>query len=68
MNLADLLYVKIDAAHRFDEFYHFHIDVDKDEFYYSVMQSDGNHFDGDVVSNSFDKTFWDEDNFFLPNM
>ena len=29
---------------------------------YSVMQSDGNSFDGDVVSDSFNKTFLDEDN------
>ena len=28
---------------------------------YSVMQSDGNNFCGDVVSDSFNKTFWDED-------
>ena len=29
---------------------------------YSVMQSDGNSFDGDVVSDSFNKTLRDEDN------
>ena len=29
---------------------------------YSVMQSDGKSFGGDVVSNSFNKTFRDEDN------
>ena len=29
---------------------------------YSVMQSDGNSFYGDVVSDSFNKTSWDEDN------
>ena len=29
---------------------------------YSVMQSDGNSFGGDVVSDSFNKTFWDENN------
>ena len=29
---------------------------------YSVMQSDGNSFCGDVVSDSFNKTSWDEDN------
>ena len=28
----------------------------------SVMQSDGNSFDGDVVSDIFNKTFRDEDN------
>ena len=27
-----------------------------------MMQSDGNSFDGDVVSDSFNKTFRDEDN------
>ena len=29
---------------------------------YSVMQSDGNNFYGDVVSDSFNKTSRDEDN------
>ena len=29
---------------------------------YSVMQSDGNSFCGYVVSGSFNKTSWDEDN------
>ena len=29
---------------------------------YSVMQSDGNNFGGDVVSYIFNKTFRDEDN------
>ena len=29
---------------------------------YSVMQSDGNSFGGNVISNSFNKTFRDEDN------
>ena len=29
---------------------------------YSVMQSDGNSFYGNVVSNRFDKAYWDEDN------
>ena len=29
---------------------------------YSVMQSDGNSFGGVVVSDSFNKTFRDEDN------
>ena len=28
----------------------------------SVMQSVGNCFGGDIVSESFDKTFWVEDN------
>ena len=27
------------------------------------MQSDGNSFCGDVVSDSFNKKFWDKDNF-----
>ena len=31
---------------------------------YSVMQSDGNSFCGDVVSESFYETFRDEDNNF----
>ena len=29
------------------------------KWYYSVMQSDGNSFSGDVVSGSFKKTSWD---------
>ena len=29
---------------------------------YSVMQSDGNSFCGDVVTGSFNKISWDEDN------
>ena len=29
---------------------------------YSVMQSDGNSFGGDVVLNSFNKASWDEEN------
>ena len=28
---------------------------------YSVMQSDGNSFYGDVVSDSIKKTYWDEE-------
>ena len=32
------------------------------QYVYSVMQSDGNSFGGDVVSNSFNKTFRAEDN------
>ena len=31
-------------------------------FMYSVMQSDGNNFYGDVVSDSFNKTYRGEDN------
>ena len=31
---------------------------------YSVMQSDGNIFCGDVVLYSFNKASWDEDNIF----
>ena len=30
--------------------------------FYSVMQSDGNSFGGDVVSDSFNKTLRDEEN------
>ena len=35
---------------------------DWDKCSYSVMQSDGNSFGGDVVSDNFNKTFRDEDN------
>ena len=31
---------------------------------YRVMHSDGNSFRGDVLSGSFNKTSWDEDNIF----
>ena len=36
--------------------------ADTEQSYYSVMQSDRNSFYGDVVSNSFNKPSYDEDN------